>query len=96
MRPVFLASLRVETVNVPAEVRNVDQPVDDCGRGDRPPDLVELPHLARLSDVSPPGGVDAIEMAHTLAVLRVLAVANEDSVLENDRRGDQLVSRLRP
>ena len=35
-------------------------------------------------------------MAHTLAVLRVLAVANEDSVLENDRRGNQLVSRLRP
>ena len=47
VRPVLLTGLRVEAVEVAAEVGDVDEAVGDRGRRDRSADLVELPDRAR-------------------------------------------------
>src|SRR5262245_66231291 len=96
MGPVQLSRLRVETVEIATEVRNVDQSVNDGGGGDRAANLVEVPHEAALRDVAPLGRIDCVEMPRTLTVFRVLAVSDVHAVFVNDRRPDQLVARARP
>ena len=82
MRPVLLAGVRVEAVEVAAEVGDVDQAVGDGGRRDRAADLVEVPDAAALRDVAALGRVDRVEVADAFAVLRILSVGDVDAVLD--------------
>ena len=91
-----LPVLSVEAVQEAAEVGEVDQAVLDRRGGDRAADLVEVPELPALRDVAALGGVDRVGVADAFAVLRILAVRDVDDVLEDDRRADHFVARLRP
>src|SRR5207244_3134586 len=79
-----------------AEVRNVEQTVRDRRRRDRSADLVVMPDAAGGRDVAALGRVDAVQVADTLTVLRILTVSDVDAVLVDDRRADHLVPVLRP
>ena len=47
-------------------------------------------------DVAALGGVDGVKVADAFAVLGVLAVGDVHAILEDHRRGNQLVARPRP
>src|ERR1035437_7390233 len=55
-----------------------------------------MPEPAAGGDVAPLRRVDGIEVPGALAALGVLAVGDEDLVLPDHRRGDDLVARLGP
>src|SRR5260221_14602669 len=55
-----------------------------------------MPDTSALRDVAALGPVDGIQMAHALAVLRVLSVGDEDFIVVDDRRADGFVARFGP
>ncbi len=79
-----------------AEIRLIDDSVLDRGSRDRAANLVVVPDESRLRDVATLGRVDAVHMAHALAVFRILTIRDIDAVLVNHRGADQLVAGFGP
>ena len=85
VRPIDLAGLRVQAMQVAGEVTNEQEAVGGDGhRRDTAVDLVIRPDLPRLRDVPGLGGVNAGENAHPFAMLRILADGVIDAVLPED------------
>src|SRR6516165_3412262 len=96
MRPVWLAGDLIQAVQEAAEIGIEQQPVGDGAGGNRAPDLVVMPQPASLCDVTALGAVDRVQMPHSLAVLRVLAVGDEHLVFPDYWGCDHFISCLRP
>src|SRR6266568_2522598 len=90
VHPVWFAGLRIQAVDIAAEVGHVNEAIGDRGSRKRVHDLAITPDGAGLGDVPALGDVDAGEIAEPLAMLRVLPDRHIDPVLVEDRRVDDL------
>src|SRR5258705_10761658 len=78
------------------QIRLVNQAVLNSRSRHRTADLVVVPHQSRGRNVAALSRVNAVHVANTLTMFRLLTVGDVNSVLVDDGRADDLVAGFRP
>src|SRR5207245_3663586 len=85
VRPIRLPGLRIEAVELPAEVRDEQQPILHRRGAHHVPLQRIRPPLAGARDIAAPVRVDALEPRLVLPPKRITAASHIDAVLIKDR-----------